>query len=89
VVLDGDPKLSARARTAISADPTAVQVSAATAWELATKARIGKLPQALDVAADVAGCLAREGFHPLSVTSSMVSGRARCPGRCAIRSTAC
>ena len=66
--LDGDPKLSARARTAISADPTEVQVSAATAWELATKARIGKLPQALDVAADVAGCLAREGFHPLSVT---------------------
>ena len=66
--LDGDPKLSARAIGAISADPTKVQVSAVTAWEITTKARIGKLPDALDVAADVAGCVMREGFQPLSLT---------------------
>jgi PIN domain nuclease of toxin-antitoxin system len=66
--LDGDPKLSAKAIAAISADPTLVQVSAVTAWEVTTKARIGKLPDALEVAADVAGCVAREGFRPLSLT---------------------
>jgi PIN domain nuclease of toxin-antitoxin system len=66
--LDGDPKLTVRARAAIAADPAQVAVSAATAWEITTKARIGKLPDALDVAADVAGCIAREGFQPLAVT---------------------
>jgi PIN domain nuclease of toxin-antitoxin system len=45
-----------------------VQVSAVTAWEITTKARIGKLPSALDVAADVPGCVIREGFQPLSLT---------------------
>jgi PIN domain nuclease of toxin-antitoxin system len=66
--LDGDPTLTTRARTAISADPTKVYVSGASAWEISTKARIGKLPDALDVAADVAGCIAREDFRPLAVT---------------------
>jgi PIN domain nuclease of toxin-antitoxin system len=66
--LDGDPKLSARAIAAIAADPRNVQVSAVTAWEITTKARIGKLPDALDVAADVPGCVAQQGFRPLSVT---------------------
>jgi PIN domain nuclease of toxin-antitoxin system len=66
--LDGDPQLSARAVAAISADPAKVQVSAVTAWEITTKARIGKLPNALDVAADVPGCVIREGFRPLSLT---------------------
>jgi PIN domain nuclease of toxin-antitoxin system len=66
--LDGDPNLTARAQAAISADPTKVYVSSATAWEISTKARIGKLPDALDVAADIAGCIAREGFQALSVT---------------------
>ena len=66
--LDGDPKLSARAMAAISTDPSKVQVSAVTAWEITTKARIGKLPDALDVVANVAGCVVREGFQPLSLT---------------------
>jgi PIN domain nuclease of toxin-antitoxin system len=66
--LNGDPQLSARAIAAISADPAKVQVSAVTAWEITTKARIGKLPNALDVAADVPGCVIREGFRPLPLT---------------------
>jgi PIN domain nuclease of toxin-antitoxin system len=45
-----------------------VWVSAASASELATKARLGKLPEALDVATDVAGCLARQGFLELAIT---------------------
>jgi PIN domain nuclease of toxin-antitoxin system len=66
--LDGDLSLTTRAKTAIAADPTKVYVSGASAWEISAKARIGKLPDALDVAADIAGCIAREGFQPLSVS---------------------
>lgn len=43
-------------------------MSAASAWEIATKARLGRLPRALDVAADVPGIVAREGFIPLPIT---------------------
>ena len=43
-------------------------VSAASAWELATKARLGKLDGAIDVASDVAGCLTRQGFDELPIS---------------------
>jgi PIN domain nuclease of toxin-antitoxin system len=66
--LDGDPNLTTHAKAAIAADPTNVHVSSASAWEISTKARIGKLPSALDVAVDIAGCVARERFRPLAVT---------------------
>jgi len=65
--LDGDPNLTPHARAAIGTD-SQVHVSGATAWEISTKARIGKLPNALDVAADIAGCIALEGFQPLAVS---------------------
>ena len=41
--LDGDRRLSRRARGAIADEDTLVFVSAASAWEIATKVRIGKL----------------------------------------------
>jgi PIN domain nuclease of toxin-antitoxin system len=64
-----DPKLSRRARTAIEDDAeNQVFVSAASAWEIATKYRIGKLPNAAAVASDVARTVAEEGFNELSVS---------------------
>ncbi len=64
-----DPKLSRRARLAISDDAeNQVFVSAASAWEITTKHRIGKLPDAQAVAEDVAGTLADEGFGELAVS---------------------
>jgi PIN domain nuclease of toxin-antitoxin system len=66
--LDGDRRLSAKARRAISDDSNEILVSAASAWEITTKARLGKLPGALDVAADVAGSIASQGFSPLAIT---------------------
>lgn len=66
--LDGDRRLSRRARTLLADEDNLVMVSAASAWELATKARLGKLPGALDVATDVAGCVARQGFVDLPIT---------------------
>jgi PIN domain nuclease of toxin-antitoxin system len=68
--LDGDRRLSRRARAAIADEDNAILVSAATAWELATKARLGKLPGALEVAADLAGCLSQQAFLELPITVS-------------------
>lgn len=66
--LDGDRRLSRKARAAIGEADNLIFVSAASAWELATKARLGKLPGAIDVATDVAGCLASQGFDELSIS---------------------
>lgn len=66
--LDGDRKLSRRARAAISDEATTVFVSAASAWELSTKVRLGKLPGATEVAAELSTILASQNFEPLAVT---------------------
>ena len=66
--LDGDRRLPLKVRRAIADDANTILVSAASAWEITTKARLGKLPGALDVAADVAGCVAAQGFFALDIT---------------------
>ena len=66
--LDGDRRLSRKARAAIETPSTVVLVSAASAWEITTKARIGKLPGALEVAADVAGHVSAQAFTALDIT---------------------
>ena len=74
--LAADNALSSAARTAI-ADPTnEVFVSAASAWEIATKHRIGKLPEAGLLAADVAGFVAAQGFNelPVSIRHGQIAG---------------
>ena len=43
-------------------------VSAASVWEITTKARLGKLPGATEVAADVPFCIESQGFVPLPIT---------------------
>ena len=77
--LDGDRRLSRRARSAIAEESNQILVSAASAWELATKARLGKLDKALDVANDVAGCLSRQGFQdlPISIPHAQRAGNLR------------
>ena len=66
--LDGDRRLPIKVRRAIADESNAILVSAASAWEITTKARLGKLPGALDVAADVAGCIESQGFSELEIT---------------------
>jgi PIN domain nuclease of toxin-antitoxin system len=66
--LDGDRRLSVRARHLIADEANAILVSAACAWEITTKARLGKLPGAKDVAADVVGCFGNQSFVPLDIT---------------------
>jgi len=44
-------------------------VSAASAWEIAIKVRLGKLPTATDLVADFSGQLEREGFQLLAISA--------------------
>jgi PIN domain nuclease of toxin-antitoxin system len=60
--ISGDAALSAAARAAITDPGNTIFVSAASAWEIATKIRIGKLPCAPAVAANLAGVLDDRGF---------------------------
>jgi PIN domain nuclease of toxin-antitoxin system len=66
--LDGDRRLSRRARTVIAAEDNAVLVSAASAWEISTKVRLGKLPGAIDAAAELPAVLRQQNFEPLPIT---------------------
>ena len=66
--LSDDPALGKRAKSAIANTRNTVIVSAASAWEIATKARLGKLAGALDLAAGFAGHIENEGFEVLFIT---------------------
>lgn len=65
--LDGDRRLSRRARNAIAADDNTVLVSAASAWEISTKVRLGKLPGAIEVAAELPAILRQQNSEPLPI----------------------
>ena len=66
--LDGDRRLRAQIRRAIGNKANDVFVSSASVWEITTKARLGKLPGAADVALDVPACVRDQGFSPLAIT---------------------
>jgi PIN domain nuclease of toxin-antitoxin system len=74
--LAGDDQLSAAAREAISDEENEVFVSAASAWEVATKHRIGKLPGAGPLAVDILREIRRQGFValPISVEHGQAAG---------------
>ena len=81
--LDGDRRLSRRARVLIGDPSTDVLVSAASALEITTKHRMGKLAGADDVARDIAGCIARQRFSPvdISIHHAQRAGGLRIPHR--------
>ncbi len=63
-----DERLSETAR-ALMADPgTAIVVSSASAWEIATKYRLGKLPSAAEFVRDMPLWIEKAGFRELPVT---------------------
>lgn len=66
--LTDDPSLPASARSLIARGKNAVVVSAASAWEIATKVRLGKLPIAADLVADLERVLVQEGFETLAIS---------------------
>ncbi len=66
--LDGDKRLSKPARDFIGEEANTIFVSAASAWEIATKVRIGKLPGAVEAAAGLAAAVTSQGFTELSIS---------------------
>lgn len=66
--LAGDDALSIPARQAIADEANAVAVSAASAMEVATKFRIGKLAQAALLAQNFEAIIADQGFVELPIT---------------------
>ena len=67
--LSNDPSLPDSARKLISLKGNVVLVSAASAWEIATKAHLGRLPTAIELAEDLIGHLSREMFVTLPISA--------------------
>ncbi len=65
---EGSRKLGPRARAAIETGAASVHVSAASAWELAMKSRIGKLELREPLHRWMPGAIDSSGFLPLPVT---------------------
>ena len=78
--LAGNRRLSAAARDVIDNPDNSVLVSAASAWEIATKHRLGKLPGAAIVAGDVRAAIEDHGFQPLAITVAHAERAGRLPG---------
>lgn len=66
--LAGDEALSRRARDAIADEANEIVVSAASAMEIATKFRIGKLPGAALLAQNFEEVIAEQGFGELPIS---------------------
>ncbi len=78
--LAGDASLSMQARTTIEDTGNAIFVSAASAWEIATKFRLGKLPGAAAIAPDLTSAIATQGFLPLPISFAHGQAAGALPG---------
>ena len=63
-----DERLSARSRAAIGDPDNDLFVSSASAWEISTKHRLGKLPEAEEIVRDFVDLLRQAQMIPLSVS---------------------
>ena len=74
--LAGDAALSEQARRAIADEANPVFVSAASAWQISTKHRIGRLPGVAGISGNLESTIADQGFIelPISVRHAEVAG---------------
>ncbi|HEY1796757.1 MAG TPA: type II toxin-antitoxin system VapC family toxin [Stellaceae bacterium] len=74
--LAGDESLALPARAAIGDAANEVFVSAVSAWQIATKHRIGQMPQAGFLTGEAAAIIAEQGFTelPLTIRHAQVAG---------------
>jgi len=68
--LFNDPKLDDFSREIIKNPTNQIFVSSASAWEIATKYRIGKLPEAEELAQNYAEILTKARFLELKITNA-------------------
>ena len=78
--LEGSRRLSRRATRAIEQQRSTIFVSAASAFEIAVKARLGRLTVPPRVAGDLPAVLAEEGFTPLEITIAHAQLAGELPG---------
>lgn len=64
----GAPELSARASALIEDRANDIYVSSASAWEIATKFRLGRLPEVAVLVQDMPGWFERAGVTELPIT---------------------
>ena len=76
----GNPRLAQAARRAVEADENDIVVSAASAWEIATKHRLGRLPEPDALASDIRAGIASQGFEDLPVSVADAERAGRLPG---------
>ena len=79
--LVADDQLSTAARSAIEDYDNPVYVSAASAWEDATKHRLGKLSEIGRLANDFASVVAQQGFVALDITVDQGQRAGALPGK--------
>ncbi len=73
-------RLSVPARRTIADESNEILVSAASAWEIATKFRLGRLEASGAVALDIAGAVASQGFEELTISVADAERAGRLPG---------
>ncbi len=78
--LAGNTRLPDAARDVIGDADNDVLVSAASAWEITTRHRLGRLPGASVVAGDVMAAIEDHGFQPLAITVAHAERAGRLPG---------
>ena len=75
-----DTNLPASARALIADPENEILVSAASAWEIATKARLGKLPEAGDIAERLPAYVSQAGFAALEIGLAHAQAAGALPG---------
>ena len=78
--VNGSERLPRRARRAIDNDSNVIFVSAASAWEIATKYHRGRLDEAGAMAPDIAGVIAGQNFEELPITVEDAARAGALPG---------
>ena len=73
-------RLSRVAYRAIADKGNDIFVSAATAWEITTKYRLGRLPEGAAAALDVTTSIASQGFEELAISVADAERAGRLPG---------
>jgi len=77
---NASPSLSRHSRQLIEDGANEILISAASAWEIATKVRLGKLPTGEELVSDFDRYLARRGFETLPIPTQHAVRAGKLPG---------
>jgi len=79
--LSGNELMSTTARTLIADLANVILISAASGWEITTKHRLGKLPDAARIAQDVEASVAGLGYELLPISMQHAQRAGALPGK--------